>query len=204
MISGHFLKGKTMQKLSVCLLSALLWMACHKKPASQNGQADKEWAAVTHNWQPFTSQSEKFTALFPVAPKPSQQSQNTAAGEATLFNYKAQTSDGLYYVVSFVKFKPGTFKDAVPSERLKSAVEGMLANVNGKLIQEETLMLRKEKGEGFYPGKGVVAAAPEGDLMIRAHLYMVEDSLIQIVFVGKDSAEHAQSFKAFSSSFKLI
>jgi len=175
------------------------------RPAKGKAAASKpsEEPAIPAGWTLVTSPEGKFRAAFPSQPTVEHGTEDTDAGKAEMVTYSVVSEEeDIFLAVTVTKFPKGTVSQALPAQVLEGARDGALANVNGKLLADKSVLVDGPKGGGkrFYPGRDYEATGTEG-VHISTRLILVEDWLYQIMFVRR--AEKNELFKQLVPTFAL-
>jgi len=176
--------------------------AASPAPAKPASSKPTEGQPLPAGWRWVTAEDGKFRAAFPSQPSVEHSTEDTEAGKAQTVTYSVTSeADGSFLAVAVTKFPDGTMAQALPSQVLEGARDGALANVNGKIVTDKSVMVDGPKGgKRFYPGRDYEATGAQGT-RISTRVILVEDRLYQIIFVR--TAEKNEPFKQLLPTFAL-
>ena len=173
---------KTKWLLAKLLLVALILAGCASRP--------KE----------FRSAAGKFSVEAPIPLKEQVQPIDTPAGKIDAHIFMAE-SKTIAYVVAYADYPEQVVSQSNPELVLNGARDGMVGNVNGKLVLETRITINN------YPGREVVVDVkmPDGkDGTVKARLYLVKNRLYQVEVVTTKGEVAITTINSFLDSFKLI
>ena len=168
----------------MALLLAICVMACTPAPKPQE----------------FKSEAGRFSVMAPVVLKETTQTQETAAGKVVCHLYLGNLG-GLGYGVAYSDYPEEGVRKSDPEKILDGGRNGAVSNVNGKLVIETKIAL-----EG-NPGRELVIDAKDasqGDLTIKARLFLVGNRLYVVMAAAKKGQVGFKEMDQFLQSFKLL
>src|SRR5262249_14177151 len=125
-----------------------------------------------------------------------EQSQSALGMKIKLFS--VEEKDGIFGV-AYLDL-PGSVspKGSQIEASLTGARQGMLANMNAKLIREDKITLA-----GKYPGRESKADVPSKNAEMYCSIYLVDNRAYQILILGKKSWLDSDKARKFLNSFAL-
>ncbi len=160
---------------------------------------------LTETWYLLDSNNFGFSILFPQKPAEEAQVIPSAVGELKLnmYIYDASaddTDENLIYLVNYTEYPDSLFAGASEekiTKMLRGSVDGMLSNVEGKLISEKVIELN-----GF-PGREIKASIQNATAIINVRFYLVRNKMYLIETITDATKDSNQSMSKFLNSFKL-
>lgn len=155
-----------------------------------------------NDWQLF--ETSDFQILYPKLPSSQTQTINSVIGDLKvtghIYNASKDTTDAnLTYGVLTTEY-PDTLvhsdKKEILSNFFRSATDGAVKNVNGKLISEKEIEL-----DGF-PGRDIKIDL-KGFAVMRMKAFLVKNKLYMLQTITKTEKDGNQSVEKFMNSFKL-
>jgi hypothetical protein len=130
---------------------------------------------------------------------------NSEIGELKLniFVYDASesgTDENLVYLVSSTEYPDSLInseKTEILPDLFKNTLEGILSNINGKLLSETVIDIN-----GF-PGREVKVDFMEGQAIIKIRIFLVKNILFMIETITETGKVPNKSIDRFMDSFKL-
>ena len=148
-------------------------------------------------WNEFKSTDGNFSVLLPGAPTASDQPINMQTGqiEAHIFTL---TTGQFAYMVSYTDY-PASIFDTTPIKSILDGLrDGAVKNSQGRLINEADIAL------GAYAGRELNVESSNGSNVMRAHLYVVNHRLYQVIVITDKGRASSAEITKFLSSFKLL
>lgn len=142
----------------------------------------------------FVSKEGKFKAKFPGTPR--EKSQNALGLKIKMF--MVEEKDGAFGV-AYIDLPSFSNTKTIPAETLLSnARDGMLHNVNAKLVREDRIAL-----QGKYPGREIKADVPSKGGEMFCSIYLVDDRAYQVLIIGKSAWLNSDKARKFLNSFSI-
>jgi hypothetical protein len=147
-----------------------------------------------------------FKAKFPSKPTYETQVVNSAVGNLTMHIHTYQDTtgkldDNIVYGIITTEY-PDSIIDSNNPELLanmyRSAIDGAVANVNGKLLSETSITLA-----GKHGGKEVKVDYGEGMAIIRMRLFIVKNKMYILQVITLTEKDNNASINEFLNSFQL-
>jgi len=180
---------------------AVLFLGVLAPPARVPAQGQVQ-ASASVAWTEFAPPNGRFTVRLPGKPREKVSTNQTAAGEAKMAQYDFDAGDA-YFAVVISEFPSGATGKALPQHVLDGARDGALANIRGRAIEDFGVFLPAAPGsKGAFPGRQIVAEVPP-DLLLRMRLFLVNDTLIQLMVIQKKAVASPETFLKMADSFKL-
>jgi hypothetical protein len=158
-------------------------------------------APASRAWTEFTPTTGLFTVRLPGRPTEKVSTLQTAVGEARTARYVFAAGDA-YFEVMVTEFPSGTTSRHLPQRLLDGARDGGLANIRGRAVEEFEVFLSAAGNGGAFPGRQVVAEVPP-DYVVRFRLFLVNDTLIELMLIQKKAVASPQTFLKMADSFRL-
>lgn len=147
-------------------------------------------------WAVYDSPDGKYSVLLPSKPQLRKQDAKDADGKP-LEQYMASAEEGnaTMMIGYFDYFAPATFS-------FEKARDGLIRNIDGKLVTEENSM------HGEYPGRSVVADAASAGIEFRVYVRFFDAGgrvyVVQyIVPKAEDGPAHKPRMAKYFDSFKI-
>ena len=147
-------------------------------------------------WKEFSSKEGRFSVLVPGTPSEQTQKLDTGVGAIDLHFFVAE-QDGFQYLVSYNDYPDAMVREADADKVLDGARDGVVANVQGRLLNEVKVWLAN------YPGRELRIRIPEGRQAMRTRLYFVGNRLYQVGVLSAEDGAAADEVSKFLNSFKL-
>lgn len=146
-----------------------------------------------------------FKAKFPSKPTYETQVVNSAVGDLIMHIHmydasNATNDDNLVYGIISTEYPDSTIDSNNPeflSSMFRSAIDGAVANVKGKLISEKPITI------GKFPGREVKVDYAEGVAIIRMRLYLVNNKMYILQTITLTAKDNNASINEFLNSFQL-
>ena len=145
-------------------------------------------------YKEFKCEGGRFKVLMPGTPK---EEKLTAAG-IPLKTFRVESWDK-GCAVAYADIPDEILRYGATSAKLDAAVDGMVSNVNGKLIRNYDILLA-----GRYPGREVKAQLPNNAGIIVARIYLVRQRFYELIVTGSQSWATSAEANKFLDSFVLI
>ena len=170
------------------LLLLALWMAgCSPAPKPK----PKE----------FRSEAGRFSVMTPVALTERTLSVDTAAaGKSTYYVFQGKQGDK-EYAVSYGDIPEGIVQKSDLQTLLDGARNGMVSNINGKLIFETKIALEGNPGRQLVID---VMGKNGQEMTVKARIFLVGNRLYQIMWVAPKGKASILDLDAFLQSFRLL
>jgi len=149
--------------------------------------------AQAQEWNSYSNPADGFRASFPTAPELQKRNVPTDAGTFELRSYIAQVDPYAFFIGVCDYGAQANGKD--PDTMLQGAKQGALENSSSHLVSENKITL------GIY--HGIQFEAESNDAHFSARIYMVGDTLYQVLVVSPVGKIHADTAR-FLDSFQLI
>ena len=147
-------------------------------------------------WKEFSSKEGRFSVLVPGTPSEQTQNLDTGVGAIDLHFFIVE-QDGFQYLVSYNDYPDAMVREADADKVLDGARDGVVANVQGRLLNEVKVWLAD------YPGRELRIRIPEGRQTMRTRLYFVGNRLYQVGVLSAEDSAAADEISKFLNSFKL-
>ena len=154
------------------------------------------WGCQRVTWREFSSKEGRFSVLVPDTPSEQTQNLNTGVGAIDLHFFIVE-QDGFQYLVSYNDYPAAMAREADADKVLDGARDGVVANVQGRLLNEVKVWLAD------YPGRELRIRIPEGRQAMRTRLYFVGNRLYQVGVLSAEDSAAADEVSKFLNSFKL-
>jgi hypothetical protein len=146
-----------------------------------------------------------FKAKFPSKPTYETQVVNSAVGNLTMHihMYDASntgTDDNLVYGIISTEYPDSTIDSndsELMSNMFRSAIDGAVSNVKGKLLSEKNISI------GKYPGREIKVDYGDGVAFIRMRLYLVKNKMYILQTITLTEKDNNASINEFLNSFQL-
>jgi hypothetical protein len=148
-------------------------------------------------WREFSSKEGRFSVLVPGTLSEQTQNLTTQAGAIDLHFFVVE-QDGFQYLVSYNDYPDAMVREANADKVLDGARDGVVANVQGRLLNEAKVWLAD------YPGRELRIKIPEGRQAMRTRLYFVGNRLYQVGVLSAEDGAAAEEIGKFLNSFKLL
>jgi len=179
---------KTVILLIAFMLSLAIWMAACS-PAPKPGPKE------------FKSEAGRFSVMSPRVLKETTQSIDTpAAGKITFYVFLGEQGNE-EFAVSYGDYPETIIKKIDPQIILDGARNGMVRNINGKLISETKIALEGNPGRELLID---VLAGGGREITFKARLFLVKNRLYQIMWVAPKGKASVVEMDAFLQSLKLL
>lgn len=142
----------------------------------------------------FVSSEGRFKASFPG--KPREKSQSVLGMKIKMFT--VEESDGTMGVAYLDVPEKNLKTSKQIEESLTNARNGMLKNVNAKLIKEDRITL-----SGKYPGREIRAEVSSKNIEMYSSIYLVNGRAYQVLIMGKAHWLESDKARKFLNSFAL-
>jgi len=152
------------------------------------------------NWQEYRSQAGRYSILMPDKPKEQTQTVNSAAGSLDMHIASFEDRSGAYLVI-YVDYPADMIHSGQEKDVLDGAMQGAVANVDGKLTRQQDFPLGKVPGrevEFDAPAKGAQPATH-----IKVRYFLTNDRLYQVMVVAQQNPGLPTDAQKFLDSFKL-
>jgi hypothetical protein len=150
-------------------------------------------AQKPQEYKEFKCEGGRFKVLMPGTPKATEL---TAAG-IPLKTFSIEDWNGAY-AVAYADIPEEILRYGNVSKMLDAGVDGMVANVNGKLIRAYDIQLK-----GKYSGREVKAELPSKRGIIVARIYLVRKRFYEVLLTGPQEWATSADAKKFLDSFAL-
>ncbi len=153
------------------------------------------------SWQEYQSQAGRYSILMPDKPKEQTQSVNSAAGTLEMYIVSVENQSGAY-LVAYVDYPADLIRSGQENDILDGAVQGGVANVNGKLTRQQDFPLDTIPGreaEFDAPAQGAQPATH-----IKSRYFLVNNRLYQVMVVAPQRQGLPDAAQKFFDSFKLV
>jgi hypothetical protein len=147
-------------------------------------------------WKEFAPKEGRFKVLMPGVPKVYDLDTESDFGKGVLHMHRAQVGKTMY-AANYCDF-PAEIKKTPLKQVYDDSRDGAVANLEGKLVSEKDIKL------GDYPGREIRIDVPEGKLLFRSRVYLVDQRLYQAVVLGTKEAATSKEADKFLDSFKLV
>ena len=152
------------------------------------------------SWQEYTSQSGRYSILMPGKPKEQTQSLDSTARTLNMYTATFEDRAGAY-LVAYVDYPADMIRSGSEDYVLDGAVQGGVANVNGKLARQQEISL------GEFPGREVELDSPtrgaQPALHIKARYFLAGNRLYQVLVIVQQDQGLPDSAQKFFDSFRL-
>ncbi|MFM9948007.1 MAG: hypothetical protein ACKV1O_08725 [Saprospiraceae bacterium] len=154
----------------------------------------------------FLLKSEAFQIEFPKEPDATTEVIDSEIGalEMKIFIHDASqagTDDNLVYMAAYIEY-PDTLISSEKTDKIaaifRSAIDGMVNNVAGKLLSESEIVIN-----GF-PGREIKIDFGNGLAIFKVRFYLIEHKMYVIQTVTETGKFPNKSVDRFLDSFKLI
>ena len=148
----------------------------------------------------FRSTEGRFSVVAPISFKEETQTLDTTVGKIEMHMFIAEGKD-IAYAVAYSDYPEEMIRQSNPDQVLNGARDGMVSNVNGKLVLETKITL------GKYPGREVVVDLKldnDIDGTVKSRMYLVENRMYQTQVITTKGAVSMQTISDFLDSFQLI
>ena len=135
--------------------------------------------------------------------KPQEQTQAVDSAVGTVKMHIASFEDRSgAYLTTYVDYPAELIRSGLENDVLDGAVQGGVANVNGKLTRQTDFPL------GAYPGREAEFDAPaqgsQPAMHIKSRYFLVNNRLYQVMVVAPQNQGLPAAAQKFLDSFKLI
>lgn len=145
-------------------------------------------------WKQYSYPSDGFAISAPSEPAHNNQTKATESGNVEIHTYAITLNANSVVMISSSEVV-GLEKDS-PRARLQKAKEGALQAGNATLTSEKEIML------GLYTGLQYEAMSQ--NLHVRARMYIVKNTLFQLLEICPLNTPFSADAERISSSFKVI
>jgi hypothetical protein len=142
----------------------------------------------------FKCEGGRFKVLMPGTPK----EEKLSAAGIPLKTFRVESWDK-GCAVAYADIPDEILRYGSTSKKLDAAVDGMVSNVNAKLIRAYDIEL-----VGKYPGREVKAELPNKSGIIVARIYLVRHRFYELIVTGPQSWATSPEATKFLDSFVLI
>jgi hypothetical protein len=151
---------------------------------------------IPYHWERFTTPDGAFSAQFPGRPVAEDQERAIASGKiVTVHIVGTQTPDHTYYGFTRIDDRDSEGKSA--DDRLNSARDGAIQNVQGHLIAEKRITVQK------FPARDIQARV-RGGMLLDARLVAVEGQLLMLLVTSpSEHSRDGRNIQKFYDSFKV-
>jgi len=156
------------------------------------------------DWYSFESVSGRFSIEFPQKPDTSSQVMKSPIGQLTMYlviyEPKETPDDNFAYIVGHTVYPDSVInseKKSMVDGFFRSAVDGAVSNVKGKLLTEKKIEL-----DGF-PGREVTVDFQNGQAVILMKCFLVRNVMYILETISESGKENNTSSSHFYQSFKL-
>jgi hypothetical protein len=151
---------------------------------------------IPYHWESFTTPDGRLSLEFPgKAVADDQQRTLSGGGTVTVHMVGTQTADRKYY--SFARDNLQDSLDRSADDRLDSARDGAIKNVQGHLLSEKRITVQT------FPAREIQAHI-RGEMFLDARLIAVEDQLLMLMVMSpSENSRDAKNIQNFYDSFKI-
>ena len=180
---------------AVVVVAILACLAVFLIRTLSNAPTDQPITPTEIEWQEFTEEG-RFSVTVPRALIKTMQKEETQIGEIDIHMFTTEYA-GIEYGVGYNDYPPDLIGD--PQLRLDGARDGILANVNGKLLSEQPISIDD------HPGRELTVEATENSrtIIAKVRIYLVENTLYQVLAVAPKDLSSSPDIAKFMDSFKL-
>ena len=180
---------------AIAVVAILACLAIFLLRTLSNTPTDQPITPTEIEWQEFTEEG-RFSVTVPRALIKTMQKEETQIGEIDIHMFTTEYA-GIEYGVGYNDYPPDLIGD--PQLRLDGARDGILANVNGKLLSEQPISIDD------HPGRELTAEATENSrtIITKVRIYLVENTLYQVLAVAPKDLSSSPDIAKFMDSFKL-
>lgn len=155
-------------------------------------------------WYKFST--SEFIVLFPKTPTNSLKKVTTEAGEIEMHVYmyncsKDETEENLIYSVTSSEYPKAHIEAHIKHDNLetffRNSIDGMVNNVQGKLISESKINL------GKFQGREYKVDFKNGLAIIKNRTYLVGNKVYFIQTITKTEKDNNKSIEKFMNSFTI-
>jgi hypothetical protein len=180
---------------AIAVVAILACLAIFLLRSQSTSPTDQPITPTEIEWQEFTEEG-RFSVTVPRALIKTMQKEETQIGEIDIHMFTTEYA-GIEYGVGYNDYPPDLIGD--PQLRLDGARDGILANVNGKLLSEQPISIDD------HPGRELTAEATENSrtIIAKVRIYLVENTLYQVLAVAPKDLSSSPDIAKFMDSFKL-
>ena len=149
----------------------------------------------------FKSAAGRFSVMSPLVLKETTQSiDTTTAGKITFYVFWGKQGDR-ECAVSYGDYPESIIQKISPQVILDGARNGMVSNINGKLISETKIALEGNPGRELLID---VLAGKGQEMTLKTRIFLVKNRLFQIMWLAPKGRASIIEMDAFLQSLKLL
>ncbi len=153
------------------------------------------------SWQEYTSQAGHYLILMPGKPQEQTQSVDSTVGTLNMHIASFEDQSGAY-LVTYVDYPADVIQAGLEDNVLDGAVQGGIANANGKLARQQAISL------GKFPGREVEFDAPaqgaQPAMHVKARYFLADNRLYQVLVIAQQNKGLPDAAQKFFESFQLV
>lgn len=155
------------------------------------------------DWVNFESKGSGFSVLFPENPVESNQTVDAEIGTLNLkiFTCDVYEKQSMVYMAAVTDFpadKISSDKKEIVDKVFRDAIDGGVKNVEGSLLSEKEIKLKK------YPGREFKISFQDGAAVILAKAYLVKNTMYILQAITLKDKESDPAIARFMNSFALL
>jgi len=147
-------------------------------------------------WTEYSSTEGQFSVLLPAAPTTDVKPVATQSGQVEMHFYSLTTGN-TDYLISYADYPISLFQNTPIKSILDGARDGAVKNSQGRLITESDISLDS------YPGREINVESSDSANLMRAHLYVVNQRLYQVIVITPRASAGSADVTKFLDSFQL-
>jgi hypothetical protein len=180
---------------AIVIVAILACLAIFLLRTLSTAPTDQPITPTEIEWQEFTEEG-RFSVTVPRALIKTMQKEETQIGEIDIHMFTTEYA-GIEYAVGYNDYPPDLILD--PQLGLDGARDGIVANVNGKLLSEQPISIDD------HPGRELAVEATDNSrtIIAKVRIYLVENTLYQILAVAPKDLSSSPDIAKFMDSFKL-
>ena len=180
---------------AIIVVAILAILAIFLLRAQLTAPTDQPSTPTEIEWQEFT-EAGRFSVTVPHALTKTMQEEETQIGKIYIHMFTTEYA-GIEYGVGYNDYPPDLIFD--PQLVLDGARDGIVATVNGKLLGEQPISIDD------YPGRELTIEATENSrtIIAQARIYLVKNTLYQILTVAPEEHSSSPDIAKFMDSFNL-
>lgn len=178
-----------------CLVVFLLRNLSTTPTDQPTAPTDQPITPTEIEWQEFTEEG-RFSVTVPRALTETTQKEETQIGEIDIHMFLTKHEE-IEYGVGYNDYPPELIID--PQLGLDGSRDGIIASVDGELLSEQPISIDD------HPGRELTIEATENSrtIIVQARIYLVENTLYQILTVAPEEHSSSPDIAKFMDSFKL-
>lgn len=150
--------------------------------------------SVVDTWKTVTDKVAMFRVEFPTAPKYSEKTFESGAGQLTNHTYSLDEGP-LSFVVTWLEFPPEYVRQAGEVRILNGAKEAFFKRFKGKFHREKIIQLGAAQGRD-------ATFETEDEVWFRVRMYLRGNRLVQTVVMAEPDLIEHEDVKRFTESLK--